>query len=216
MERELDLRVENEVLRRRVGDPRDPQAASPSSAQGNGEKPRPDGFKDWDSYQEALTDWKVDQKLKALSDGQRQHQEQQSSAEYAHVVRSKMLEGADKYEDFEEIVTSPDVRITQPMVEAMVDLEVEGVRPCDIAFYLGENPAESQRVAGLSRAKQILEIEKIAQKLVKPPEPTKAPDPIKPNSGSAAAVEKSAAEVAGDYKQWLKRRNRELGREVPR
>lgn len=207
------LEAENEWLRQQVGAPR---GDAPNGSRVRGEKPRVEDFKDWDSYQEAFTDWKVEQKLKGLTEAQVQQHEQKASAEYAHAVRSKMLDGAEKYEDFEAVVGDSGVAITQEMVEAMVDLEVEGVRPCDVAYYLGENPAESQRIAKLPRAKQIREIDKIASKLAKPPEPTKAPDPIKPNAGTSAAVEKSAADVAGNYKEWLKRRYRELGREVPR
>lgn len=197
------LEAENEWLRKQVGQPRGDQ---PNATQGTGERPRPDQFKDWDSYQEAFTDWKVEQKLAGLAEKGTQQKEQAGRAEYAQTVRSKLEEGAAKFEDFEEVVTGPDVAFTDPMIDALMYTP----NPADVAYHLGQNPKESQRIARLSTAAQAFAIRELADKLAKPPAPTKAPEPIKPNSGNAAGVEPSLDAVAGNYKEWKRLRERQL------
>ena len=197
------LEAENERLRAQLGQPRGDQ---PNATQGTGERPRPDQFKDWDSYQEAFTDWKVEQKLAGLAERGTKEKEQTSQAEYAQTVRSKLAEGADKYDDFEEVIGAPDVAFTGPMVDALI----RTAAPADVAYHLGQNPKESQRIARLPLAEQVFAIRELADKLAKPPAPTKAPEPIKPNSGNAAGVEPSLDAVAGNYKEWKRLRERQL------
>ena len=198
------LEAENEWLRKQVGQPRGDQ---PNATQGTGDvEPTPDQFKDWDAYSRAFVRWEVRQTLREQSQGQQKEKEQAGRAEYAQTVRSKLEEGAAKFEDFEEVVTGPDVAFTDPMIDALMYTP----NPADVAYHLGQNPKESQRIARLSTAAQAFAIRELADKLAKPPAPTKAPEPIKPNSGNAAGVEPSLDAVAGNYKEWKRLRERQL------
>ncbi|MDQ5979358.1 MAG: hypothetical protein QG602_2332 [Verrucomicrobiota bacterium] len=201
------LEAENEQLRQQLGKPRGDQ---PNATQGTGERPRADQFKDWDSYQEALTDWKVDQKLAGLAEKGTKAREQTSKAEYAQEVTSKLADGLDKYDDFESVVGAPDVAFTDAMVDALIRTKA----PADVAYHLGQNPKESQRIARLPLAEQVFAIRDLADKLTQPPAPTKAPEPIKPNSGNAAGVEPSLDAVAGNYKEWKRLRERQLAQKT--
>lgn len=198
------LEAENERLRAQLGQPR---GDTPNATPGNGEKPKPDQFKDWDTYQEALTDWKVDQKLTAAFQGTRKQAETAVREEYAQTVRTKLAEGVERYDDFEEALTSPGVVFTDAMVDAVINTSA----PADVAYFLGTHPKESQRIGALSLAGQVLAIRELADKLAKPSEPTKAPDPIKPTSGSGGATA-TLVSTQNSYKDWVKLRNRELGR----
>lgn len=198
------LEAENEQLRQQLGKPRGDQ---PNATQGTGDaEPTPDQFKDWDAYSRAFVRWEVRQTLREQSQGQQKEKEQAGRAEYAQTVRSKLEEGAAKFEDFEEVVTGPDVAFTDPMIDALMYTP----NPADVAYHLGQNPKESQRIARLSTAAQAFAIRELADKLAKPPAPTKAPEPIKPNSGNAAGVEPSLEAVAGNYKEWKRLRERQL------
>lgn len=207
-EREVDLRVQNEILRAQLeGRIAQPQAGDARSAQGPGERPRPENFKDWDAYSEALVDWKIEQRTKEQAARAQQGQAQDAFSQYANEVRSTLAKDAEAYEDFEEVITAPGVVFT----DAMVDAVIRTAKPAAVAYYIGQHPAESRRIGALPLAMQVLEVQKIAESLTKPPAPSKAPEPIKPNAGSAAAVEPTLDSTANNYQDWLKVRRRQLG-----
>lgn len=173
---------------------------------GNGEtEPRPDNFKDWDEYTRARVRWEVRQAAREESQGRQRQLAQSGEAQYAEAVRGKLAIGEEKYEDFNAVVTDPDVAFTPPMINAILDTSA----PHDVAYFIGTHPKDSHRIAAMSPANQVREIDKIAATLTKPPTPTNAPAPIKPNSGSGG-VEKTLEAAGGNYKEWLKVRERQL------
>lgn len=90
--------------------------------------------------------------------------------------------GSDKYEDFEEVVTSENTVITEVMRDAMFELDNQA----DIAYFLGKNPKEARRIAKLSPLRQVAEIGKLDGRSWTPSKPktSKAPAPIEPVGGS--------------------------------
>ena len=207
-EREVDLRVQNEILRAQLeGRIAQPQAGDARSAQGTGERPRPENFKDWDAYSEALVDWKIEQRTKEQAAKAQSSQELAAFVERANKVRSAFAQEAEAYEDFEDVVTAPGVAFTNTMIDAVIGT----AKPAAVAYYIGQHPAVSRSIAALPRDKQVLEVQKIADMLTKPPAPSKAPEPIKPNAGSTAAVEPTLEATANNYQDWLKVRRRQLG-----
>jgi hypothetical protein len=94
-----------------------------------------------------------------------------------------------KYDDFEQVAYNPSIRITPMMAEAIQSSEAGP----DVAYYLGANPKEAERISRLSPISQAKEIGKLEAKLVSDP-PVKrtssAPAPITPvtakSSGSPA------------------------------
>lgn len=196
------LELENQQLREALGQPRGNQPTN----QGTGERPRPENFKDWDAYNEALVDWKVDQRESKKAEAAKKERSSESFNSYANEVRQTLAKGSEQYEDFEEAITAPGVVFTDAMVDAVIRTE----KPADVAYYLGTHPEESQRIGALPLAAQVREIDKIAATLAKPPAPSKAPEPIKPNAGSAAGVEQTLESTANNYQDWLKVRRRQL------
>ena len=91
----------------------------------------------------------------------------------------KQLEiGADKYEDFQKVIRSQEVRITDSMALTIAESE----NGADIAFFLGKNIKESERIANLSLPNQVKEILKLEEKFQK--QTTNAPPPITPTKGN--------------------------------
>ncbi len=145
------------------------QTQAPSSPSG---EPKPEQFKTYEEYLDKLTDWKVDQKLgkmQEVSAQQRREAEQQS---YESTIRENLSKAAEKYDDFEDVVTNPNLPITIPMRDAIGESEIGG----EIAYYLGINPREAATIANLSPVQQVKAIGKLGQKL-KAPQITKAPEP---------------------------------------
>lgn len=196
--------AEQELERLRGGgQARSEPTRTPAPGEG---KPRQEDFKDYDAYVEALADWKVEQRIAAASRQQEQRQHGEREQEYAQTVQQKMAAGVEKYDDFEDAISAPGVVFTDAMVDALLATEA----PHDVAYNLAQNPKETQRIAKLSLAGQVLEIQKFASSLTKPPAPTKAPEPIKPGKAEGAVT--LTSETATNYQDFLKARNRELGR----
>ena len=185
------LRSENERLR------------GPQGQQSEGE-PTPEQFKDWDSYNRALVRWEIKQ---AQQGEVKQTQVQSEQAEFqraAQAVQQKIgAPGSEKYDDFVDVVSAPGVAITGPMLNAMYETDVGP----DVAYHLGLHPEESRRIAGLSIAGQIREIDKIASTLKAPPKVTKVPAPIEPTGGKSS-VEKDPNDMS--YAEFVKWRRNSL------
>lgn len=210
IEREMRLAVENDTLRKQLEGPK-PQQQPQSS---DGGKPLLKDFPDYESWVEAVADWRADQKIeariKAETERSRKQLDEQTAAERREYFQERVVErGAALYEDFEDVALAADLPITEPMALTLAESDNGAVA----AYYLGQHPEEAKRIAKLTAPAQVRELDKLIATLTKPAEPTKAPEPIKPNAGNGSAgdtVETLA--TPGNYDRWLKARNRQLGR----
>ena len=139
-------------------------------------------FETVDAYADALALKKAEQLLV-----ERDNKKQQSDILEAY--HEKEEDARSKYDDFEQVAYNPSIRITPMMAEAIQSSEAGP----DVAYYLGANPKEAERISRLSPISQAKEIGKLEAKLVSDP-PVKrtssAPAPISPvtakSSGSPA------------------------------
>ncbi len=98
-------------------------------------------------------------------------------------------EARGKYDDFEQVAYNPKLAITDAMAET---IRVSEIGP-DVAYYLGSNPKEAQRISQMSTLGQAKEIGRIEARLASDPpvkRTTSAPAPISPvtarSSGTAS------------------------------
>jgi len=136
------------------------------------EIPSIDNFETPDAYAEALAYRKAEELL-----AQREAQKQQAQIVEAYGEAEE--KARDKYDDFEEVVYNPKLRITNSMAEA---IQSSDSGP-DLAYWLGSNPKEAERIANLSPLLQAKEIGRIEAKLSDNPpvkKTTSAPAPISP------------------------------------
>jgi hypothetical protein len=136
------------------------------------EVPSIDNFDSPDAYAEALALKKAEELL-----AQRDRQKEQAVIVEAYGEREE--KARDKYDDYEDVVYNPKLRITDVMAETIQHSEVGP----DLAYWLGTNPKEADRIARLSPLMQAREIGKIEVKLSDNPpvkKTTSAPTPISP------------------------------------
>lgn len=149
----------------------------------------------------------------AYRDSMRETKKEPEQVDYANPRDELADAGTEKYEDFEEVVFSENIKVTPEMASTIFEIDDVDLQ-VDVAYYLGQNPKETARIARLSERRQIAEIGKLELKLSEKPakkaKPSKAPAPIKPVGGSKTAS--SEIQPVEDYESFLKKRNKQLGR----
>jgi hypothetical protein len=168
---EIDAMISKRLAREQRKWEREQQAklAQPQAPK---EVPPIEHFETPDAYAEALAVRKAEELL-----AQREFQKQQAAIEDAYHEREE--EARSKYDDFEQVAYNPQLRVTDVMAETIRASEMGP----DLAYWLGTNPKEADRISRLSPLLQAREIGKIEAKLgtnpfVKPT--TSAPAPISP------------------------------------
>jgi hypothetical protein len=133
-----------------------------------------DQFESTEAYADALAYQKAEQLI-----AQREAAKQQSQVLESYHEREE--EARSKYEDFEQVAYNPKLPITNVMAEA---IQSSDIGP-ELAYHLGTNPKEADRISKLSPLAQAKEIGRIEAKLAADP-PVKrtssAPAPISPVS----------------------------------
>ena len=132
----------------------------------------PEHFASTEEYAEALAIQKAEQLLQ-----QREQQKQQS--EVIEKYHDREEEARSKYDDFEQVAYNPNLPITTAMAEA---IQYSDIGP-EVAYHLGANPKEAERISKLPLILQAKEIGKIEAKLAADPPVKKtsnAPTPISP------------------------------------
>lgn len=141
-----------------------------------------DQFESPEAYAEALAYQKAEELL-----AKREAAKQQSIVLESYQEREEVAR--DKYDDFEQVAYNPKLPITNVMAET---IQSSDIGP-DLAYYLGSNPKDAERISRMTPLAQAKEIGKIEAKLVSSPpvkKTTSAPAPISPvtarSSGSPA------------------------------
>lgn len=173
--------------------------------------PKREDFETLEDYLEAKADYKVEQKL-AEADEKREEKErereaQRSAADRRRTWDERASKAAEKYEDFDEVVRARDLQITPPMAEAIAESELG----TEVAYYLGKNPEEAERISKLGPIAQIREIGRLEARFDKEPEKpvSRAAKPVEP-VGSGKGSDGGIHEPGLSTEEFVRRRNREL------
>jgi len=141
-----------------------------------------DQFESPEAYAEALAYQKAEELLAKREAAKQQSQVLESYQELEEAAR-------DKYDDFVQVAYNPKLPITNVMAET---IQSSDIGP-ELAYYLGSNPKDAERISRLAPLAQAKEIGKIEAKLAAEPpvkRSTSAPTPISPvtarTSGSPA------------------------------
>jgi len=131
-----------------------------------------DQFESPEAYAEALAYQKAEELI-----AKRESAKQQSAVLESYHDREE--EARSKYDDFEQVAYNPKLPITNVMAET---IQSSDIGP-ELAYYLGSNPKEADRISRMTPLVQAKEIGKIEAKLASDPpvkRTTSAPAPISP------------------------------------
>jgi hypothetical protein len=167
---ELDAAIQKRLAREQRKWERERQALPPVAV----DVPPVDQFDSVDAYAEA--------KAIKLIEQREQHRQQTEILEAYH---EREEEARTKYDDFEQVAYNPTLKITTVMAQA---IQASDAGP-DVAYYLGSNPKETDRISRLSPILQAKEIGRIEAKIandVPVKRTTSAPAPISPVTARTA------------------------------
>ena len=163
-------------------------------------------FETEEDYEDALFDWRANPQSHAPAQHNVPPQpvsNQTVDYEIEDNWEAQIDKAEDKYNDFHEVVNNPNIPISGPMADAIKSADKGG----EIAYFLGKNPAEADKIARMSPVMQIRAIDQLGNKF-QSTTTTKAPDPIVPSKGGDVPMKDidkmSMSEYAAymNKKQW--------------
>jgi len=156
-----------------------------------------DDFEDYEDYQKALIAHHVKD---ALSE-QNSNLTVTTERNRKNIQLEDHLErGAEKYEDFEEVISDDTLPITQDILDIMVDSD----NMPDILYHLANNPDELSKLSRQSKIKQTLAIGRLDNRFsvkIKRKKITKAKAPIKGVKSSPSPSSNLAEMSYDDYRK---------------
>jgi hypothetical protein len=168
-------------------------------------KPSREQYNDDASYIDALTDWKIEQKLPQMVE-KANVQKQQNTVQSEFAQRE--IKTKQEYPDYEDVIAeNGNIPVPRETVEAILSSE----HGPDIRYYLAKNPEQAQALNRMSPISAVREIGRIEAKIAgekelksKPKQTTKAPPPISPVKTGTGTVETDLDKL--DMKEFIKRR----------
>lgn len=177
------------------------QNQAPHSAPTAAPRPNLDDFADYAEYVEALTDWKVEQKLQTHS---QTSAEKASAGLRAVTWESRVEEARSSIADYDTVVGSSELPIAAHVADALMDSE----RGPELAYHMATHPEVVDRLNKMSPLKAALELGKLETSISAPvaKPASKAPPPVSPLRSSASSVPTDLAKASmDDYVEMRKK-----------
>jgi len=171
------------------------------------QEPQPEQFSDMYEYAKALAEYTAD---KRLDERDKEEKARKAAAEQEVKFKTwadRVNAAKNELPNFEDMVQSSDVRVSDPVRDAIIESE-HGPK---ILYYLAENDEFARKLADMSVVSAVREIGKIEARFERAkPEPksvnvSKAPAPISPIRGAVNTVDANVdanGVFHGTYQQW--------------
>lgn len=180
------------------------------------EEPEPEKektqFETVEEYTDYLVEKKLAEKMAKIDHAREQSEIKKTMDEHVNSFKEKTEVFVQDHSDFYEIVNDPNLRVTTSISDAIIESDLGP----NIAYYLGKNPTELDRISKLTPYKQVMEIGKIETKLAPgvggtAPKISKAPAPAKPLKGGVSIA--SGPAESDDMATWVAKERARLKKE---
>jgi hypothetical protein len=176
-------------------------------------EPKESEFESYSDYLKALAKHEARAILRAerLAEVEKAARQSQISAQEREAARQAELieKGESKFDDFEDVIKADRNEYSRAAYLSMLESDIGA----ELLYHLATNPEEGKRIAALPAFAQAKEIGKLEDKLLAKPakKQSNAPEPIKPvTSGKASNDTVLSDDLPLD--EWVRRRNKQLGR----
>lgn len=175
-------------------------------------EPKRDDFEDLESFNRALAKHTAKQVIKEEREqSQKAERERTSRTEQsrrAETWESHVEKVSEKFEDGDDVIQHfmSEVSLHPFALDAVIESDIGG----ELAYFLGKNEKEAERIAKLSPARQASEIGKLEAKLASQPtkKASSAPAPINPVTGKSGGDAGLSDELS--TAEWIKRRSKQV------
>ncbi len=163
-------------------------------------EPKREAFADDDAYLQAKLEQIAAQKAEQLF---AQREAQAKAAALAESFQAKAEAVAEKYADFDIVVSNPALRINEGMAEFIADSDIGA----ELAYHLGKHPRLAAQIADLSPIKAARELTRIESELASKPKatPSRAPEPITPVGARGRASSSALPSDSDDIDTWVRK-----------
>ena len=163
--------------------------------------PQLEQFEDYEDYERARIEYTVEQRL-----AREREIEQRTTVLRTYEERAAKLRETNA--DFDSVVNDPSLKITPLMAEVIRESDVGP----QVAYHLGTNRSEAERIASLPPHRQAAELGRIEARLTEQPKPAASPKPIPPAppqtvGGLSAGLSKTLEQMS--YAEFVKAREAE-------
>ena len=213
-QRRIDrLTREVEELKRQIaGQPVKPQDRPSESARPAAGKPKLEDFPNLQAWQEALTDWKIDDRERTRKETEARTATEQTIREQQDVWAKKEKAARKAHDDYDDLMDTVKIPVG-PGVLAARQAMLEDENGAELLYHLARNPKELERIAALSPASAVMAIGKLSASLSPAPENGKpritgAPKPPPPSGRPSKMSSDTPEEAAqrGDFRAYAKLR----------
>lgn len=182
---------------------------APEPKQDENAKPDPKNFTDAFEYAEKLAQWSAKEAIRNKEKEEKERLDKEKQEKTLETWRSRLEKAKAEIEDYDEVLASTDVTVSDQVRDAILDSEYGP----QILYQLASNEELAEKLGKMSVPAALREIGKMEAKLEKPIEKkeeklkvevSKAPDPVKPISGGKVETEPvdSKGEVKVDFAQY--------------
>ena len=177
-------------------------------------KPKPEQYSDAFEFNEALTEWKINERIQQIAKEAEQAKLQEQKLNQAKTFTEREQAVRAELPDYDDMIASSDVMISDQVKEAILESDL-GPR---IIYHLAENPEIAEKINKLSLVNALKEVGKIEARFEKAPESkaeakavevSKAPRPISPLKSMSASGEvpmDSNGNFNGSFRQYREMR----------
>lgn len=168
-------------------------------------EPRLEDFDDYDKYQRAMVDHRVQQQLGGYVAQQRQQQAVQQFTARLEAASSSEGKPADFQQRVSEVFQDRELPISQVMAEVIL---TDDTGP-DLAYYLHANPKEMRRISNMAGAAQAAAMGRLAERLAnKRVSVSGAPPPVKSVRTSKGNASPDPSKMSTD--EWMAWRRKQI------
>jgi len=153
--------------------------AQPPAPTAEESKPQRAKFATDEAYWEAMTDWRVDQKLKAQAEEQDRAAAERRAAEILEVAKGRISKALELVPDFRDVTEAVDTEVPPVVAGYMQKSEMFA----ELGYHLAKNPDLLAKLAKLPPDEQLVTIGKIESTL-KPFEASRTADDSKAQDGT--------------------------------
>ena len=199
---EVDALIQKRLLKeeRRVHRRVEAQFREQQTAQVAANEPKRESYSDERDYMSAQIEHLAERRAaEKMAERERTHEAERRSESFAE----KSEKAAERYPDFQSVVSNPSLRINDEMAEFISDSDTGA----EVAYFLGKNPAKASEIAQMSPMRAARELTRIESELASRPKanPSKAPEPITPVGIRGKASSSSLPSDDDDIGTWMRK-----------